>query len=376
MSLNFKYENKVLENLKLRIMTKVKKKISFEGQNIYVGMDVHKIQWTICVCTEHSNFRPFTMDPDPEILIDYLRREFPDGDYLCAYEAGFSGFGLCEALWESKISCIIVHAADIPTSHKEAEFKTDKRDALKIAKSLRSRELSGIFIPDKQLQEDRSLIRFRHQLRKDIVRQKCRIKSLLDFYGVVIPKEWVKSKWSKGMRNWLWNLNLCTEEGTRSIRLRMEILEHIREMCLTTDQHLRDLSRMPRHKSQTDLLMTVVGFGRLRSIEFLVELGDIKRFKNLDSLSNYVGLVPSSNNSGNRVSQGELTTRGHKQLRTMLIEAAWVSMNTDPAMAKKYGELKKRMLGQQAIVSIARKLLNRVRYVLINEVAYQKGIEA
>lgn len=357
-------------------MTKVKKKISFEGQNIYVGMDVHKTQWTICVCTEHSNFRPFSMKPDPEILIDYLRREFPDGNYLCAYEAGFSGFGLYEALWESTISCIVVHAADIPTSHKEAEFKTDKRDALKIAKSLRSKELSGIFIPDKQLQEDRSLVRFRQQLRRDIVRQKCRIKSLLDFYGIAIPEQWTKSKWSAGMRSWLWNLKLCTEEGTKAMQLHMGMLEHIRGMCNTTDGHLRELSRTKRHKKLVKLLMTVVGFGRLRSIEFLVELGDIKRFKNLDSLSNYVGLVPSSNNSGNRVNQKELTTRGHKQLRTMLIEAAWVSMNTDAAMAKKYGELKKRMLGQQAIVSIARKLLNRVRYVLINEVAYQKGIEA
>ncbi|MFT7614576.1 MAG: transposase [Parvicellaceae bacterium] len=105
-------------------------------------------------------------------------------------------------------------------------------------------------------------------------------------------------------------------------------------------------------------------------------MGDIKRFNNLDQLSNYVGLVPSSNNSGNRVSQTELTTRGHKQLRTMLIEAAWTSINTDPAMAQKYGQLKKRMLGQQAIVSVARKLLNRVRYVLLHEQDYQKGIEA
>ena len=60
----------------------------------------------------------------------------------------------------------------------------------------------------------------------------------------------------------------------------------------------------------------------------------------------------------------------------MLIEAAWTATNTDPAMALKYGALKKRMLAQKAIVCIARKLLNRVRFVLINQVPYQKGIEA
>jgi hypothetical protein len=194
--------------------------------------------------------------------------------------------------------------------------------------------------------------------------------------AIALLEEWVNSKFTQGMRNWLWNFELYTESGIKAMRLHMGMLEYIRGMSINTDYHMRALSRTSRHQKQVDLLMSVVGFRRLRSIEFLISLGDIHRFKNLDKLSNYVGLVPSSNNSGKRVSQSELTTRGHKQLRTMLIEAAWVSINTDPAMAQKYGQLKKRMLAQQAIVSIARKLLNRVRYFLIYEVPYEKGIEA
>ena len=86
-------------------------------------------------------------------------------------------------------------------------------------------------------------------------------------------------------------------------------------------------------------------------------------------------MIPSSNNSGGKIQQSELTKRGHTNLRTILVEAAWTSMNTDPALAKKYGELKKRMLPQQDIIVIARKLLARVRYVLIHETKYIKGIE-
>ncbi len=82
-------------------MSKVKKKISFLGQSIYVGIDVHKTQWTVCVCTEHTNFRPFSMPPDPEVLISYPHKHFPKGNYQCAHEAGFSGYRLYEALWES-----------------------------------------------------------------------------------------------------------------------------------------------------------------------------------------------------------------------------------------------------------------------------------
>ena len=145
-------------------------------------------------------------------------------------------------------------------------------------------------------------------------------------------------------------------------------------MCTTTDNHLRELSRTPRYENQVTLLKSVVGFGRLRAIEFLVELGDIRRFKSLNKLNNYVGLIPSSNNSGKKVIQNELTRRGHKQLRSMSIEAAWVSINTDPAMVKKFKELKKRMLSQKAIVAIARKLLAWLRYVLVHQSKYEKGI--
>jgi transposase len=112
---------------------------------------VHKKQWPVCTCLEPANFRPFVIASNPELLISYLIREFPDGEYLGAYEAGFSGYGLYEALWEAQINCIVVHAADIPTSHKESEFKTDPRDALKIIKALRSGDISGIAIPDRQL---------------------------------------------------------------------------------------------------------------------------------------------------------------------------------------------------------------------------------
>ena len=149
-----------------------------------------------------------------------------------------------------------------------------------------------------------------------------------------------------------------------------------RAMRLNIDAHLKELARSPRYEQKVELLTSVCGFATTRAIKFLVEIGDIKRFDNIDKLACFVGLVPASNNSGNKVSQKELTVRGHKHLRTMLIEAAWVAIGADPAMARKYAQLKKRMLGQQAIVAVARSLLARVRFVLLNNVKYQKGIIA
>jgi len=308
-------------------MIKVKKKSCYRGHKIFVGIDVHKIKWAVCPLTQDVNFRPFSMQADPEILISYLNKTFPKGEYICAYEAGFSGYNLYERLWEANIKCLVVHPADIPTSQKEQEFKTDPRDALKIAKALRAGHINSIYIPDKQLQEDRSLIGFRQQLRKDIVRQKCRIKSFLAFYSIQIPKEYTKSKWPRKMISWLYNLELNTPEGTKALQLRMGMLIYINGMITNTDAHLRELSRASRYEKDVDLVMTVPGFGRPRAIEFLVSIGDYRRFNNLDKMANYVGLVPASSNSGEKVRQNQLTKRGHKQLRTMLIEAAWTAYN-------------------------------------------------
>ena len=69
-----------------------------------------------------------------------------------------------------------------------------------------------------------------------------------------------------------------------------------------------------------------------------------------------------------------MTYRGHSELRMMLIESSWVAIGTDPALELSYQEYKKRMIAQKAIVKIARKLLSRVRYVLIHELPYEKGI--
>lgn len=193
---------------------------------------------------------------------------------------------------------------------------------------------------------------------------------MLAFYNVQIPEQWNGPRWSRPFVNWLWNLELTTEKGTKTLRLLTGMFSYIQGMCVNTDKHLKEFSRTKRYEKQVNLLRSVVGFGSLRSIEFLVQIGDINRFKNNDKLANYPGLVPSSNSSGESIKQDRLTYRGHKQLRSIIVEAAWTSINTDPAMAKKYGDLKKRMIVQKAIISVARSLLCRVRIVLLNEVPY------
>jgi transposase len=109
---------------------------------------------------------------------------------------------------------------------------------------------------------------------------------------------------------------------------------------------------------------------------FLLEVGDIKRFKGFDALNDFVGFCPDKYCTGETHHDRGITCRRHKKLRSLLIEAAWQAVRIDPALMNSYETLCKRMKGTQAIIRIARKLLRRLRAVLLTGVPYQKGVVA
>jgi len=359
-------------------MIKDRKKISFANHPVYVGLDVHKKSWTVAICTAHREYRPFNISPPSvEVLVDYLQTNFPHAEFRCAYEAGFSGFGLCESLIDQGINCWVINAADIPTADRDAEFKTDPRDAAKIARSLRSGEVHSIHIPSKTLQGDRGLARLHDQFKRDLIRQKCRIKMNLLFFGVKIPTQYDdQGRWSRPFIKWMYNLEMPSANATLMLKNQLGLFIYLLGMKRNTEAWLRSLSKTQTYQKQTDILLSVPGIGRLTAIKFLLQLGQIDRFRNLNALCNYIGLVPASSNSGDRVRQKRLTRRGHTQLRSMLVEAAWTAIGVDPALSHCYAQLKKRMVAQKAIIRIARKLLARIRYLLLHEMEYEKGVIA
>ena len=108
----------------------------------------------------------------------------------------------------------------------------------------------------------------------------------------------------------------------------------------------------------------------------LTELVDIHRFKGLDHLASYVGLVPGEHSSGETAIITGISMRRNPFLRTVLIESAWVAARKDPALTAAFTDLAKRMPKNKAIVRIARKLLNRIRFVLLHQTEYQYSVTA
>ena len=169
------------------------KQLDFSDQNIYVGMDTHKKQITVTIRGEHVSHKTFSQPPKPEVLVRYLKKNFPGANYSAAYEAGFSGFWLQESLEEHGVNCIVVNPADVPTKDKERKQKRDPMDSRKIARSLKNGDLEAIYVPGKRTQHDRSLVRTRYKIVGNLTRCKNRIKSLLYFFGIEFPEDFIQS---------------------------------------------------------------------------------------------------------------------------------------------------------------------------------------
>ena len=358
-------------------MQKQVNKKSFEGQTIYTGIDYHKKSWKVTILGQEYEHKTFSQDPSPDRLASYLKKHFPGARYRAVYEAGFSGFGACRRLRNLGIECEVIHPADVPTSGKEKQQKTDKADSRKLARTLRNHEFEFIHIPSLELEADRALVRQRHRISKDVARTKNRLKSLLMQFGIAIPEKftvYASRHWSKPYITWLEDLQVEESSLKQTIDGYLAIGRLLRKELLVANRRIRELSQEARYKSNYELMLGVPGVGLVTAMTCLVQFGEIKRFKRLDELCNYVGLVPSMHGSGDKMVTGKLTKRGRKNLKVMLIEASWVGVQKDPALMLKFNELVERMKKNKAIIRIARKLLNRIRYVLTKKEPYQIGI--
>lgn len=349
-------------------------KLDFTGQQIYVGMDVHKKSWSISIYTDQFEHKTFSQPPKTEVLVNYLKRNFPGAVYKTAYEAGFCGYWIHDQLREQGVECLVVNPADVPTKDKERATKTDPVDCRKLARTLRSGELEGIYVPSRIKAEDRSLLRTRQSMVKKQTRCKNQIRSILCFYGIHIPEDMTNSHWSKRFVNWIDAIRMGRASGDVALKVHLAELLHHRKTIAELNRAIRALANTNDYRVNVALLRSVPGISTLTAMLLLTELYDIARFKSLDTLCSYVGLIPNTDSSGEKDNKTGMTNRRNALLRAAVIESAWTAVRKDPALTMAFNELCKHMTKTKAIIRIARKLLSRIRYVLKNQQAYVPAV--
>jgi len=320
----------------------------------FVGLDVHKE--TIAVAVAKQGREPAeslgVIANDPDAVVRLVRRLGPVEEALWCYEAGPCGYGLQRQLTEMGAACAVVAPSLIPTKPGD-RVKTDRRDAEKLARLLRSGDLTPVWVPDADHEALRDLTRARQAAQEELTRARHRLTKLLLRLGIAAPA----AAWSKVYREWLQGLRLAQP-------LQQMVLEEERLAVAQAEQRSERLSATIEEVARTGpqailigALETLRGVAAVTATTLVAELGDLTRFRTPRELMAYAGVVPSEHSSGGSRRRGHITKTGNAHVRRVLVEAAWHARHA-PHLSK---VLKARQAGQPAqVLEIANKAQRRL----------------
>ena len=345
-------------------MRKSSKPQSYEGQQVFIGIDVHKRTYSVVSSIGGIVHKKWTTTASPTRFVAQLKSLYPQAEIHTAYEAGFSGFVLHRTLELSGIQNVVVNPGSIETSIHN-RVKTDKRDALKISSLLEAGRLRGIRIPAEQMENQRLLTRTREQLVEERTAIKNMIRMRCHQFGLIAPED----------------------RRIMSHQFVTEILEHSPSPEFTVitqaywkiwksiETEIKAIELELKKQAQQDVneatYRSAPGIGALSARILANELEDMSQFANERQLFSYTGLTPSEHSSGESIRRGHITRQGNPRVRRVLCEAAWTAIKQDQQLGEYFERLSSRTGKKKAIVAVARKLVGRIRSAFRQGELYQ-----
>ena len=286
-----------------------------------------------------------------------------------AYEASGQGYGLYDELTAAGIECYVLAPTKMEKSTKQRKQKTDEKDALRVLEALRGHFLAGndlpamAWIPDHKTREDREVVRCRLDAQDKVTLVKTQVQSLLKRNRMSKPVEIGKSSWTVSHRRWL---KVLAEEGSPlpagarvALESLLQQLAFLEAEVARLDGEMEKLSKELRYAWPVKAMRKrQKGVGVLTAMVYLTEMGDLSRFRNRRRVSSYLGVVPSSDDSGERERKGHITRQGSPRVRRVLCQAVWSSLRSSPEARAVYQRLvaknpKKKKI---AVVAMMRRL--------------------
>jgi len=288
---------------------------------IHVGLDVHKDSITVAKALAGRG------DPQlvgkvahdiPKLLKVLAKIGSPEQLHV-VYEAGPTGFGLQRALRARGYACEVIAPSKTPRKAGN-RIKTDRRDALDLARYSRSGELTAIWIPDPADEATRDLVR----AREDAVQARTQARHQLSAFLLRHSKVYTgKTRWCGVHDRWLAAVSF---ESSSSQTAFTEYWQAVK----SGDARVQRLSAALlgaiggwRFEPVVQALQTMRGIATLTAISLVAEIGDFQRFGSARQLMGYLGLVPSEQSSGDKTSRGSITKTGNAHARKLLTESAW-----------------------------------------------------
>ncbi|MCJ7806992.1 MAG: IS110 family transposase [Clostridia bacterium] len=334
---------------------------------IYVGIDVHKDRYHVAIWHNGRIGCLYSTSSDNNKLFQDLRR-IRNSLKNVVYEAGPTGYGLVRLLRSADIPSEIIATSKTPRMADSAA-KTDRLDCQQLAEYAAKGLLTFVAIPTEQQEADRQVVRLRDQLiskRKRVMQQ---IKGFLLQHSIV----WPGGGWSKVVLCNLRKMDIGSELRF-TLDKYLDEYEFLSRKIAQTNSRLRRIFSSKRHSAAIEIFKSHPGVGNIVAWEFRAEMFDITRFSQPKQISKYIGLCPRISQSGKTCRQGPITKTGRRQLRAILIQAAWAWYRKDPHARQIYNRLLHNTgNGKKAIVGLAKRIAIHLWRMLCDGCLYDVG---
>ncbi len=342
--------------------------------DVHVGIDVDKKSYAFTIY--HNEMKKSKKIPsNADQLYSYFQKTYPNKNILYAYEAGPTGYDLFDYLKSKDCECMVVSPNSIPKPSNES-VKNNRLDSKKIAIHLKAGSLTSIRVPEGPWRELRHLVRIREKYasQRKVARQ--RIKGLLLFAHLYPHIREEDTKWSNRYIKLLEKIP-CSEAVRIRLDSHLSDLTYARKKLLEIHQQIKKFIEAHQDiQKNMEYLQSIPGIGIITATTILGKTGDPVHLKKVNELASFIGLTPRERSTGDVVRRGQITHFGNKDLRRLLIEAAWVSIRYDNELKQFFYRIMKRNhpkgAALKAIVAVARKLTTRIYSVLKNQRKYEK----
>jgi transposase len=287
----------------------------------FVGLDVHIDSIALGVAPlgrEQPHFVG-TVAPQWAPLSKALSRLGKPEALQIVYEAGPCGYTLARQLRSRGYACEVIAPAKVPRRPGD-RIKTDRRDALLLARAARAGELVRVTIPDERDEAIRDLTRAREDAVRARLKARQQLKAMLLRHG---HRHSGRSSWTAAHERYLASVSfkypaqdIAYAEYRSAVRDRTERVENLTKAMSAQLEHWR-------MRPAVEALMTLRGVDMVAAMTLVAEIGDFTRFARPRELMGFLGLIPSEYTSGDKRKQGEITKTGNSHARRVLVEAAW-----------------------------------------------------
>lgn len=291
----------------------------------FLGLDVHANTISAAIAEPNGEVRSLgTIRNTPGEIRKLVKRLQPVSSLRACYQAGPTGYVLYWQLTELKVRCEVIAPSLIPVKASD-RIKTDRRDALKLARCYRAGDLTPVWVPDAAHEALRDLVRAREDARLDQTRARHRLGKFLLRHGWRPPED-IKRNWTAKHMRWIKSHAGFELPALQAVFLDyVHEVEHAAERIQRLEKALDEAiaAAPPEIREVVEALQALRGIGKLVAAGVVAEIGSFRRFTTPSQLMSYCGLVPREHSSGSRVARGGITKTGNSHVRRLIVESAW-----------------------------------------------------